>query len=316
MKLKKALGRLIEKNFYHAAELVINAAKIDGEEHELEKALVHMIDWKYYGAAEFMMGATKIDYSYRGPSGKTIFSFACKDGNYKLCSMMSDVDINARDKKGYTALYYSMEHPCIFEMIISKFDKVDMGVLMENKYTILICSLCDKKSLKMINLILDHKSDCMINLKQKLIYGHRGMDYKRYFSSHGEKKRDISALDVALANNLSHDIVKTLLGHGAAGKYIGNLPEIQKIFDNRFTYLPEWDCFKTYRYYPKEFNDIAVHFIWCCKQLGVFSKGIVYLLVKYLAEEWKWGKWTREGHIKALKYENDILKKMIKSTLI
>lgn len=100
-----------------------------------------------------------------------------------------------------------------------------------------------------------------------------------------------TALDVAFSRRIT-DAVKLLLSYGA--KTYACPPthwtwqrEMKKMLDNYRTYLPRWNRFNTATRYNKEFCDIAIAWLLCCKRLNVFPKDIQYLIVEYIAEVWK-----------------------------
>ncbi len=84
------------------------------------------------------------------------------------------------------------------------------------------------------------------------------------------------------------EIVELLLAKGATNAVNSNYSnDINEVLSNWKTYLPKWNRFKTYRYYPKEFNDIAMLWLLICKRKNFISKDIKLLMIEYLAESWK-----------------------------
>ena len=95
-----------------------------------------------------------------------------------------------------------------------------------------------------------------------------------------------------------HEVVKLLLARGSVVSlsYKTNFScsyKLLEILNNRRTYLPRWNRFTTYKYYPKEFNRIAFQWLLVCrrfrmvKRFHTVSKDMKYLLLEYIAEMWK-----------------------------
>ena len=96
-----------------------------------------------------------------------------------------------------------------------------------------------------------------------------------------------TALILASRKN-NKEIVKLLLGKGATIPLNASYSDdINGILANWKTYLPRWDRFKTYRYYPKEFKEIAIQWLLICKRKNFVSKDIRLLMIEYFAESWK-----------------------------
>lgn len=52
--------------------------------------------------------------------------------------------------------------------------------------------------------------------------------------------------------------------------------------------LPRWNRFSNaHKRYPLKVNEMAVHWLMCCKRLGVFPKDIRYLIIEYIADLWR-----------------------------
>ncbi len=87
------------------------------------------------------------------------------------------------------------------------------------------------------------------------------------------------------------EIVKLLLGKGvivpSTSFYTSDSNDINNVLTNWKTYLPRWNRFKTYKYYPKEFKEIAIQWLLICKRKNFVSKDIRLLMIEYLAESWK-----------------------------
>lgn len=87
--------------------------------------------------------------------------------------------------------------------------------------------------------------------------------------------------------------IELLLSYGAKiykdfNQYYWNQYSIKlNTFDCCRTYLPRWNRFTTATRYDKEFSDIAITWLLCCKRIKVISKDIQYLIIEYIAEAWK-----------------------------
>ena len=125
----------------------------------------------------------------------------------------------------------------------------------------------------------------------KLLLKHKRLDINYKDSVDKE-----SALHVAAIMH-DYEIVKLLLCHGAKieREMINDLlfDHAREDYSDMFNILkqprlclPRWSRF--YKF-PRAFNNIAIHWLWCCKQMNVFGKDIQYLIVEYIAEAWKRG---------------------------
>ena len=89
-----------------------------------------------------------------------------------------------------------------------------------------------------------------------------------------------------------HELVKLLLAHGAIVDESDTIfdcdfdEDMMKILDNRKSYLPKWNRFTTAKFFPKEFNELAIAWLMCSKRLKL-PKDMCYLIVEYIAEVWK-----------------------------
>jgi hypothetical protein len=87
------------------------------------------------------------------------------------------------------------------------------------------------------------------------------------------------------------EILKLLIFHGAGICDTLDLEnphsETQRVLYNWTMYLPRWNRFVTHKYYPGEFTKVALHWLLCCKRLKVFCKDLQYLILEYIAENWK-----------------------------
>jgi len=66
--------------------------------------------------------------------------------------------------------------------------------------------------------------------------------------------------------------------------------DLTNIIVNWKLYLPQWNRFKTTKFYPSEFKELAITFIVCMKNYKVNGKKIPkdlwYLILEYIAEVW------------------------------
>ena len=93
-------------------------------------------------------------------------------------------------------------------------------------------------------------------------------------------------IDKVLQNNIQFIPLFCARGYNVPEKYKDRYNSViwKKIQEGK-QYLPEWNRFTgTALYYPKEFNDIAITWLMCCKQL---PKDIRYLIIEYIARAWK-----------------------------
>ena len=231
-----------------------------------------------------------IDPNVVNKFGNSVFSYACRFHNLdavKRLLLTGKVNINVTNSNGFTPIMLAAHSGLVdnVQYILENNDKVDINVVSDKLNTLL--TLVCKKSFptKVVKQILEYLGDCRLNWRNA--YGMSALDYTI-------KRNDIST-------------IKLLLRYGATGG--GSQDErIQSILNVRASYLPKWNRLSTSKCFPKEFNEIAVHWILCCTRLKVFPKDIVYLILKYIGEAWKDG-WGREAHIKDLVRQIEILNK-------
>lgn len=94
---------------------------------------------------------------------------------------------------------------------------------------------------------------------------------------------------------LSHERAYSM--RGAQNIHVKSKQQLSYIDDtnNYFTRLPKWDQFNNYKNYPKSFDTIAIHWLLICKQINkhknkhknMVPKDIQYLILAYMAENWK-----------------------------
>ena len=209
-----------------------------------------------------------IDPNIKNKYGNSVFSYACRfhDSNaVKRLLLTCKVNINVTNNNGFTPIMLAAhnDHVDTVQYILENNDKVDISVYSDN-HTLLI--LVCKKSFptNVVKQILEYPGNCRLNWRS--VFGTSALDY-------AIKRENISTIEL-------------LLRYGATGGGSEN-KRIQSILNDRKSYLPKWNRFNTSKYYPKEFNEIAIHWILCCKRLKVFPKDIVYLILEYIGEAFK-----------------------------
>ncbi len=176
------------------------------------------------------------------------------------------ININ-KHKYENTALMYASEKGNV-EVVKLLLENETINVNIQNYYGNNALIIVSKKGyIKVVKLLLEHE-DINVNLQDS---------------------DENTALTWASWNG-HIEIIILLLGKGATtiipvNNYYSD--DMNKVLTNWKTYLPRWNRFKTCKYYPKEFKEIATLWLLICKRKNFVSKDIKLLMIEYLAESWK-----------------------------
>lgn len=212
-----------------------------------------------------------------------------------------DININTKDQKGWTALMHAAYEDSN-EIVLLLLDCLDVNVNHQSLDgdTALIQSVY-WNSFNVVVLLLSHK-DVDVNLKK--LNGDTAliMAVKTSRVANVERLLNHNNIKIDIQNNAGYTalaaaikccnvkIIKLLLTYGATipNPLSCHHKDIRQLLENWRTYLPRWNRFRSYNYYPTEFNRIAFAWLLCCKRLKVFPKDIRYLMIEYVAEAWKY----------------------------
>ena len=252
---------------------------------------LHAVQSKRFDVADLIID--NIDPNVINDSSNSVFSYACRFHDLaavKRLLLTCKVNINVTNNYGNTPIMMAALGDRVdnVQYILMNNDNVNIAVHdHDDRHTLL--TLACKKSFptNVVKQILEYPKDCRLNWSNR---------YERSALQHAIDCENVPTIEL-------------LLRYGATGgeNYLHN-KRIESILNERKSYLPKWNRFNTFKYYPKEFNEIAIHWILCCKRLKVFPKDIVYLILGYIGEAWKDG-WGREAHIKDLVRQIEILNK-------
>lgn len=249
---------------------------------------------------------------------------AVNDNNLELCKFLLNsgyIDPNARNNDEDTPLMEAATFGLnkMVELLLLH-PNIDVNARDITKKTALMCAVGDENFECTKLLLLDARVN--INAQDKdgdtaFIYAssYGNVEMTKLFLNHCDT--DINVLNIkglnAIEEAASYKRVETLKLLLARGMSIQTKlkygTEINEMIRNKNTYLLPWNRFKTYKYYPAEFTEIARHWMLVCLRLKVFPKDLQYLMIEYIAEVWKGG-WSREDVIKSLYWEIEILKKL------
>ncbi len=189
-------------------------------------------------------------------------------GNIEITKLLLEVktiNINSQNKHGWTSLIWASKNGRT--EIVKLLLKVEsINVNLQNYYGNTALIFASKYNyIEIIKLLLTNKT-INVNLQNK----------------HGW-----TALIWASKYNYI-EIVKLLLNNGATTAVNSNYSDdMNKVLTDWKTYLPRWNRFKTYKYYPKEFKNIVMLWLLICKRKNFVNKDIKLLMIEYLAESWK-----------------------------
>ncbi len=176
------------------------------------------------------------------------------------------INVNLQNKNGYTAVIYASRNGNIeIVKLLLKVEAINVNLQNKSGYTALILASWNGY-IEVVKLLLNIE---IININ---IQDNTGQ----------------TALVIASRKG-NIDVVKLLLGKGATIISESNRysKKINEVLTNWKIYLPRWNRFKTYRYYPKEFKNIVILWLLICKRKNFVSKDIRLLMIEYLAESWK-----------------------------
>ena len=235
-----------------------------------ETALIIASKYNYIEIVKLLLTNETINVNLQNSKLDTALILASWHGYIEIVKLLlkiESINVNLHDDDRDTAL-----------MCASKYNYIEIAkILLENETINVNLQNCDENTalilaswfgyIEIVKLLLDNET-INVNLQD----------------SSGD-----SALICASENNYI-EIVELLLAKGAIIKIPANnnySNYINGVLTNWKTYLPKWNRFKTYRYYPKEFKDIAIQWLLICKRKNFVSKDIKLLMIEYLAESWK-----------------------------
>ncbi len=183
----------------------------------------------------------------------------------KLLLEVKTINVNIQDYGEDTALIYaSLTGNIKIIKLLLEHEGINVNLQAQNGRTALMCA-SQYNYIEIIKLLLEHES---ININLQNNYGDTALMW-------ASKKGYV-------------EITKLLLNNGAiVPSNASYSDDINEVLTNWKTYLPKWNRFKTYKYYPKEFNNIAMLWLLICKRKNFVSKDIKLLMIEYLAESWK-----------------------------
>ena len=217
----------------------------------------------------------------------------------KLLLEVEDINVNIQDYVLDTALTCASYNNYIeIVKLLLEVKNINVNLQDSDGDNALICAFREKNA-EIIKLLLTNET---ININLQNYDGDTALIYTSLNGNIEVVKLllNIENINVNLENNcgitaMMHasengriEIVKLLLSKGAtvSVKYDYS-DDINEVLTNWKTYLPRWNRFKTYKYYPKEFNEIVMLWLLICKRKNFVSKDIKLLMIEYLAESWK-----------------------------
>ena len=201
-------------------------------------------------------------------NGQTALIFASRSGYTEIVKLLltnKTININTQDNNNYTALMYASRsgYTEIVKLLLTN-KTINVNIQDNYKNTALIFASINN-NIEVVKLLLEHKN---INVHLQDNYGKTVLLWASRFEN--------------------IEIIKLLLAKGATiPSKFSYSNDMNEVLTNWKTYLPKWDRFKTYKYYPKEFNEIIIQWLLICKRKNFVSKDIKLLMIEYLAESWK-----------------------------
>ncbi len=250
------LNLMVQKRDVKSIRLLLEQKEIDVNQidNDGHTALIHACNYGYGEIVKLLLEQKDIDVNHQdNPDNNTALMWACRhDDIVKLLLKRKNVDVNLQTSGGYTALM----HACcngIGENVRLLLEREDINIDMTNRFGLTalyyVCNINNSEILKLL-LAKGAKVEC-----DGMCKGGKGCSFCK------------------------------------RGKWCScfNISEkIYEILDNRRTYLPRWNRFTTCKYYPQEFNDIALSWLFVCKYIEPkICKDIQFLLLEYIAEVWK-----------------------------
>ena len=176
--------------------------------------------------------------------------YVCENCSCNVLEMLlgrQDLNINIQDNNGKSALLYCLEES-----------------LGGNEYDL---------NFEGAELLLG-REDLDISVKTP--------PKKQTCVNHGE--RNITYFLQIEDTEESIELLKKLISRGIEFEYIEDCYCVDEF--KHEPYLPRWSRI-TYKYYPKRFDRYIFAWLLVCKRLKIFPKDIVYLIIEYIAENWK-----------------------------
>lgn len=223
----------------------------------------------YVGIVELLLARQNIQINLCTEDKETALFWAALKGHIDVVKLLlahKDIRVNIPDWDGSTALLWAIRANYIeIAKLLLVHPDIQVNHLNKDEYCALYYA-AREGHIEIVKLLLT-RPDIQVNLKCRW--------------------KSTALLKAAVRGHTK--IVELLLAHGASvcvTDIIFTL-EINRILDNWKTYLPKWNRFKTCKYYPREFNKLALAWLLCCKRLKVFPKDIRYLMIEYIAVAWK-----------------------------
>ena len=261
-RLKKTIGfkELIERNDYESCKALMDSELLDHT-----NVLKYCIDCKSIKLLKLFLSYGRVD------ANEMIFNTKNYNEDTALAYSIA--------KKAFELSKVLFAHPRVDINCLSALVEAFLSESFEIVKMFLECPDLTLKP-KQINFGNFSKSTELIELELK--YG-----WQYYASCAFEK----------LAQNNRLDVLKLLFRYGVRVPEITTScsKEFQEVLDNRRLYLPKWNRFTTAQYYPNDFKKLALAWLWATQRL--LPKDLCYLMVEYIADEWKRG-WSREDVIK------------------
>ncbi len=220
------------------------------------------------GVRDFLSEHETINVNLQNKNENTALVLASRKNYIEIVKLLLEVEsinVNIQNNSGNSALILASYNNYI-EIIKLLLEHENINVNLQNKYggTALMFAFW-KSNMEIVKLLLEAEN-INVNLQDN---------------------NDDTALIFASKNSYI-EIVELLLAKGATNAVNSNYSKkINAVLANWKTYLPRWNRFKTYKYYPKEFKEIATLWLLICKRKNLVSKDIKLLMIEYLAESWK-----------------------------
>ncbi len=235
-------------------------------------------------------------------SNYTALITASLRGNIEIVKLLLEIEtinINLQDNDGMTALICaSWSNNIEVVKLLLEIKDINVNIQDDNKNTALILASYDNNK-EIIKLLLEHET-INVNLQNK-----NGATALILASIKGNIEivkllLNVENINVNLQNSYKATaltsasifrrikIIKLLLSKGTTvPSKFSYSNDINEVLANWKTYLPRWNRFKTFKYYPEEFKDIVMLWLLICKRKNLVSKDIKLLMIEYLAESWK-----------------------------
>ncbi len=272
-----------DNNIEGVRTYILNCDNIENEINNIFMMDITSLLWAskngYIEIVKLLLDVEGIDVNMQTSNGYNSLLLASRNGFTEIVKLLlevDDIDVNMQDSSGFTALILISKNG--FTKIVKlllEVDDIDVNMQDSNGFTALIraSTLGYDKIVEMLLEVDD------IDVKIQNNYGRTAL------------------MSAACGHN---EIVKLLISKGAnsikpldPNEYkdlaIDDRVGIFDILINWKIYLPKWNLFKTYSYYPKEFKDIAIAWMLVCKKKNnsKICIDIKLLLIEYFAESWK-----------------------------